>query len=178
VLLVQVTVCDEMPQLQPGPVAAVGVSFAGTTSVIVTVPDVVAVPEFVAVITYSASIWPCLKLPVWVLEMVRSGTAGAVTVVLADPQLRVVHDAPGAAGDVPPEGSTDAKFVMVPGLESTVALIVNEAAPLAVARWIPAGIVTVHVSSAPGADGRTPQFTTETCAPPGATAVATMPAGS
>src|SRR5687768_12907109 len=166
-----------MLQLQPAPAAAVGVSFAGTTSVIVTVPDVVANPEFVAVITYSAPSWPCLKLPVCVLEMVRSGTTGAVTVVLADPQLRVVHVGPGAAGEAPPDGSTDAKFVMVPGAE-TVALIVNEAAPLALALGIPAGIVTVHVSSAPGKDGKTPQLTLETCAPPGATAVATTLAGS
>jgi hypothetical protein len=177
VFLVHVTVCDEMLQLHPVPTAPVGVSFAGTTSVIVTVPDVVAVPEFVAVMKYSAPVWPCLKLLLCVFAIVRSGAGAGVTVVVAEPQLRVVHDAPGAAGDVPPDGSTDAKFVSVPGAE-TVALIVNEAAPLAVVRWIPAGIVTVHVSNAPGKDGKTPQFTAETCAPPGATAVATTPAGS
>jgi hypothetical protein len=178
VLLVHVTVCDEMLQLQPAPVAAVGASFAGTTSVIVTVPDVVAVPEFVAVITYSASIWPCLKLPVCVLEMVRSGTRGAVTVVLADPQLRVVHASPGAAGEAPPDGSTDAKLVIVPGPDSTVAVIVKDPVPFALAAGIPVGIVAVHVSNAPGADGNTPQVTAATRAPPGATPVATTPAGS
>ena len=164
-----------MLQLHPGPVAAVGVSFAGTTSVIVTVPDVVASPEFVAVIRYSASVWPCLKLPLCVLEIVRSDTA--VTVVLADPQLEVVHEAPGAAGDAPPDGSTDAKFVIVPGLEGAVALIVNEAVPMGLAAGIPLDIVAVHVRSAPGVDGRTPQLTVDTRVP-AVTDVATTPAGS
>ncbi len=60
---VQVTVCPDMVQVQPAPVAAVGVRPVGRVSLTVTVPLVAIVPEFLAVMVY-VPVPPWLKLPV------------------------------------------------------------------------------------------------------------------
>src|SRR6185295_14300996 len=70
-----------MPQLQPMPVAAVGVRPAGTVSLTVTVPDVAPAPELVTVIAYVAPVWPCVKLPECVLLIVRSATTALIVVM-------------------------------------------------------------------------------------------------
>ena len=57
---------------------------------------------------------------------------GKFTVVVALPQLVAgVQPAPGAGGVVPPLGSTEAKFVMLPLVLGAVVVIVNVAAPFA-----------------------------------------------
>ena len=60
--------------VQPLPANDVGVNPMGTRSPTVTVPLVGAVPEFVTVIVYVAPVSPCVKFPLSVLTMVRSGT--------------------------------------------------------------------------------------------------------
>src|ERR1700753_4069764 len=66
---------------------AVAVDPAGKLSVTGTGAVVGAVPLFFAVIVYLAPVWPCVKFPVWLLVMVRSGTpptvVGSVAVSLA-----------------------------------------------------------------------------------------------
>lgn len=66
---------------------------------------------------------------------------------------------------------------MLPPVAGAVAVIVNSAVPLALPDGKPAVSVSVHVSVAPAALGSAPQLTTLTPAP-GATAVATTPAGN
>ena len=68
-------------QAQPGPLIAVGVMLAGKVSVTVTVPEVAAPPLLVTVIVYEAPVCPWMKLPGWLLDMVRSGTGAAVITV-------------------------------------------------------------------------------------------------
>ncbi len=73
------TVCPDMLQVQPVPVATVGVRPVGRVSVTVTRPLVAAVPELVAVMVYvPVALW--LKLPVWLLVIVRSGVGAIVSV--------------------------------------------------------------------------------------------------
>ncbi len=74
--LVQVTTWLVMPQLQPLPLAPVGVRPAGTESIAVIVPKLAAVPALEIVIVYAAAT-PAVKFPVWLLAIARSG---AVTV--------------------------------------------------------------------------------------------------
>ena len=60
-------------QVQPVPDIEVAVRPVGSVSVTVTVPVVEAKPPLDTMIAYVAPVWPWLKLPVWVLVMVRSG---------------------------------------------------------------------------------------------------------
>src|SRR3972149_6323899 len=68
---VQVSVASV--QLQSVPLNAVAVSEAGSVSVTVTAPLVGPEPLLVTVMAYVAPVCPWVKLPVWVLVMVRSG---------------------------------------------------------------------------------------------------------
>jgi len=65
-------------------------------------------------------------------------------------------------------------LVIDPAVAGAVAVIVKAAVPPVA---IPLAVVTVHVSSAPAADGNEPQLAPVAPAP-AATAVATTPAGS
>ena len=70
-------------QVQPVPLIAVAVRPAGKVSITVTVLEVAAPPLFVAVIVYAAPVCPWLKLPEWLLDMVRSGGEAIVVTSLA-----------------------------------------------------------------------------------------------
>src|SRR5437899_11684318 len=59
---------------------AVAVRLLGNVSVTVTVPLVGPVPELLAVMVYVAAVCPCVKFPVWVLLMVRSGVRAGLIV--------------------------------------------------------------------------------------------------
>ena len=71
-------------QDQPVPDMDVAVRPLGKVSVTVTVPVVEADPLLLTVIVYVAPVCPCVKLPVWVFVIARSGTAivavGSLTV--------------------------------------------------------------------------------------------------
>src|SRR5437660_435145 len=100
----------------------------------------------------------------------------AVTVVLTLPQLVVAHPEPGVAGLAPPDGSTDAKLVIVPADPGAVAVSVNTAVPFAAPAASPALSVTVHVNNA-DAVFKFVQLTVVTPAPAVA-AVACTPVGN
>src|SRR5438132_739504 len=75
---------------------AVAVRPLGKVSVTVAVPLVGPVPELLAVMVYVAAICPCVKFPVWVLLMVRSGVRAGLIVVasLAESLLVLVSPPP------------------------------------------------------------------------------------
>src|SRR3989304_4174537 len=87
---VQVSVASV--QLQSVPLNAVAVSEAGSVSVTVTAPLVGPEPLLVTVMAYVAPVCPWVKLPVWVLVMVRSGNWLIVVGSLAE--LLVVFVSP------------------------------------------------------------------------------------
>ena len=60
-------------QIHPLPLKPVKVNPTGAVSVTVTSPVVAPAVALLTVILYSAPIWPCVKLPTWLLVMVRSG---------------------------------------------------------------------------------------------------------
>src|SRR6266567_3962442 len=64
---------DGCVHVQPIPLIAVALRPAGNTSVTVTAPEVDPVPELPTVRIYVATVWPCVKLPLCVLLIVRLG---------------------------------------------------------------------------------------------------------
>jgi hypothetical protein len=59
--------------VQFAPEIPVAVNPTGTVSLTETVVLVARPPELVTVMVYVAPVWPCVKLPTWVLVMVMSG---------------------------------------------------------------------------------------------------------
>ena len=101
-------------------------------------PLVAAVPELVTVIVYVAPVWPCVKLPVCVFVIVRSGPPTIVATSVA--VLLVVLLSP------PPE--TVAVLVTLAGAVAatvTVSVSAGALAPAAI------GSPCVHESGEPGA---------------------------
>src|SRR5262249_16744022 len=78
---------DRSTQFHPAPSSAVAVRAAGRVSVTVTVPLVESPPMLETVSVYAAPICPCVKEPVWVLVILKSGTAvievGSLAVLFA-----------------------------------------------------------------------------------------------
>src|SRR5258708_1857772 len=70
---VQVTFCPTAPHDHPVPVPLANVSPVGSVSVTVIVPVVAANPPLVTTSENCAPCCACVKLPVWLLAMVRSG---------------------------------------------------------------------------------------------------------
>ena len=68
-----------------------------------TVPLLAPVPLLVTVIEYVAPVWPWVKLPVWDLAIVRSGT----------PPIFVTSDAELLPVLVSPPPETETEFVML-----------------------------------------------------------------
>src|SRR5258708_19471916 len=64
---------DGCVHVQPIPLIAVALRPVGNTSVTVTAPEVDPVPELPTVRIYVATVWPCVKLPLCVLLIVRLG---------------------------------------------------------------------------------------------------------
>ena len=71
VLRVQVTV--PVSHVHPVPLSPVAVKPVGSVSFMVIDPTVGPAPLFVTVIVYVLPVSPWVKLPVWLLETVRSG---------------------------------------------------------------------------------------------------------
>jgi hypothetical protein len=61
-----------------------------------TVPEVGEPPLFFAVIVYVAPVWPCVKLPEWLLVIVRSGGVLIAVVSVAVSLLVFVSPPPEA----------------------------------------------------------------------------------
>lgn len=95
-----------MLQLQPVPLAAVGVRPAGNVSVTVTVAPVVGPLPLFLTVNVNVAVPP--RVSVAALDVLVMSSDGAVTVDVALAQLIAVHAAPGVAGDDPPAASTDA----------------------------------------------------------------------
>ena len=81
-------------QVQPVPAIDTSVRPDGTVSVTVTVPLVGPFPVFLTVIVYAAPVCPCVKLPLCVLAMLRTGGCPLCVTLTACPATRreVVRD--------------------------------------------------------------------------------------
>jgi hypothetical protein len=86
---------------------AVTVSPLGALSVTETVPVTAPLPLLVTVTVYCAPVWPCIKLPVWVFVIVRSGCDVIVSVSVA-----LLF--PGVGSLVPDGVAILATFTMLP----------------------------------------------------------------
>ena len=67
---------------QPEPLIAVAVTPDGSVSVIWTGAFVGPAPMLLTTNVHNAPTWPWLKLPLWLLVMVRSGRASATVVIV------------------------------------------------------------------------------------------------
>src|ERR1051326_144643 len=88
-------------KLQPVPFIDVAVRPAGRVSVTVTVAVVGPRPLLLTMIEYAAPVCPWVKLPVWVLLTVRSGTNARLMVV------RSVAESLRVLVSPPPETATE-----------------------------------------------------------------------
>ena len=70
-------------QLHPVPLIPVAVSPLGSESATVTVPTEGDPPALVTTMLYVAPVCPCMKFPMWVFEIVRSGPGAIVVISLA-----------------------------------------------------------------------------------------------
>src|SRR5438445_769798 len=70
-------------QLHPVPLMALAVKPLGNVSVTVAVPLVGPVPTLLAVMVYVAAVCPCVKFPVWVLVILKSGVRAVLIVVVS-----------------------------------------------------------------------------------------------
>jgi hypothetical protein len=73
----------DVVQLHPIPAIPVAVSPLGSESATVTVPTEGDPPTLLTEMLYVAPVWPCMKFPMWVFAIVRSGPAAIVVGSLA-----------------------------------------------------------------------------------------------
>jgi hypothetical protein len=132
-----------MLQDQPVPTSEVTVSPTGGASITVTVPPVGPGPTLLMVAVYVVPVWPWKKLPMWLLEIVRSGASTLIVAV-------AVFPVPAFAALTLPVVLT-----FVPG-EVAVTLMLKEQEPLAaivpparLTLCAPEGAETVPVPQAP-----------------------------
>src|SRR6266567_4714861 len=106
---------DGCVHVQPIPLIAVALRPVGNTSVTVTAPEVDPVPELPTVRIYVATVWPCVKLPLCVLLIVKLGApvtgksqmpelpppAGFCTITWAIPATAISDAAMAACSCVP-----------------------------------------------------------------------------
>jgi hypothetical protein len=90
---VQVTVCPDIPQVQPVPLAALGVNPVGSESVTVTTVPFVPVPPLLVTVKVKLPVAPRANVDALaVLEMFRSGPVTVPTVT--EPVAGVVSPPP------------------------------------------------------------------------------------
>jgi len=99
-VLVQVTVCPTIPQVQPVPTAAIGVRPAGRVSVTVVVP-LVAVPPILLAVSVYTPVLPRTRGSVWVFAIVRSEAQDAPDPAPGTWLARIVAWVPVAPGVAP-----------------------------------------------------------------------------